>query len=88
MSINPAALEKVRTATMRGESFVTVLESLAKTMLLTGAAESSLTLDYRHKDIQIKDGDLIPIITIGLRQVSDAELIPMKEEKSEEKSAS
>ena len=44
--INPSALEKVKTAKMRGESFATVLESLAATLELTGAAETSITFDY------------------------------------------
>ena len=68
--VNKDALAKVKTAKMRGESFATVLESLATTLDLTGAAETSITFDYQHDDIEVERGDLVPFITIGLRQAT------------------
>ena len=76
--INPSALEKVKTAKMRGESFATVLESLATTLELTGAAETSITFDYQHDDIEVERGDLVPFITIGLRQATIKTLLGEK----------
>ena len=37
---------------------------------LTGAAETSMTFDYQHEDITVEPGDLIPFITVGLRQAT------------------
>lgn len=68
--INKAALEKVKTAKMKGESFATILEDLNLTLDVTGAAETSITFDYQHDDIKVERGDLIPFITIGLRQAT------------------
>ena len=68
--INKDALEKVKTAKMKGESFATILEDLNLTLEVTGAAETSITFDYQHDDIEVERGDLIPFITIGLRQAT------------------
>ncbi|MHC4297944.1 MAG: hypothetical protein ACYS7Y_11625 [Planctomycetota bacterium] len=70
MLINHEALEKVKTASMGGESFAKVLDTLAATLQFTGAAESHLTFDYQHDSIKVKSGELIPYITIGLRQAT------------------
>jgi hypothetical protein len=68
--INEKALDKVRTAKMTGESFAKVAEALDTTLAMTGAAETSMTFDYQHDDIEVVPGDLIPFITIGLRQAT------------------
>ncbi len=70
MPINQASLAKVREAKMSGASFAKVVETLAATLLLTGAAETSMSFDYQFKDIEVKPGDLIPFITVGLRQAT------------------
>ena len=68
--INQAALNKVKEAKMTGESFAMVLESVGSMLALTGAAETSMAFDYQHEDIKVERGDLIPVITIGLRQAT------------------
>ena len=70
MPVQKEALEKVRTAKMTGENFATVIGTLATSLELTGAAETHLTLDYQHDDMEVKPGDMIPVITIGLRQAT------------------
>lgn len=70
MPINQAALEKVKAAKMRGESFAMVFESFGAILDVTGAAEASMTFDYQHDDIEVKPGDLIPFVTVGLRQAT------------------
>ena len=70
MPINQAALAKVREAKMNGESFAKVALHIGGLLELTGAAESNLTFDYQHDDIEVEPGDLIPFITIGLRQAT------------------
>jgi len=68
--INQAALEKVHTAKINGGSLAMVLESIGAMRDLTGAAETSMTFDYQHDDIKVEPGDLIPFITVGLRQAT------------------
>jgi hypothetical protein len=70
MPINQAALSKVRDAKTSGKGFASVLEGLAATLILTGAAETSMSFDYQHEDIEVVPGDLIPFITVGLRQAT------------------
>jgi hypothetical protein len=71
LKINEQALNKVRQATrMNNESFVKLAKSLEQTLELTGAAETSLSLDYQHDDVEVVPGDLIPVITVSLRQAT------------------
>jgi len=70
MKINEQALDKIRQAPMTGESFVKLAESLMGTLELTGAVETSLSLDYQHDDVKVVPGDLIPCITLSLRQAT------------------
>ena len=72
--INQAALQKVKDAKMDGTSFAMVLESIGGMLDFTGAAETNMTFDYQHKDIEVEHGDLIPFITIGLRQATQPQL--------------
>jgi hypothetical protein len=59
---------------MTGETFVTVLDSLSRSLDLTGATETNLVLDYQSDDMEVERGDLIPSITIGLRQATLKEI--------------
>ena len=68
--INQAALEKVKTATMRGDAFAKICEGLDQMLDVTGAAETHVTFDYQHDDIEVKPGELVPFITIGVRQAT------------------
>jgi len=70
LKINEQALDKIRQAPMTGESFVKLAKSLETTLELTGAAETSLSLDYQHDDVEVVPGDLIPCITLSLRQAT------------------
>lgn len=81
MSVNKEALEKVRTAKMTGESFATIIGTLATSLELTGAAETSLLLDYQGASMVIEEGDLIPSISIGLRQATPNPKTPPEEAK-------
>lgn len=70
LKINEEALDKVRQAKMSGKGFAMVVETLMEALALTGAAETSLTFDYQHDDVKAVPGDLIPFITVGLRQAT------------------
>ena len=54
----------------RGMDIATIIEGLAQMLDVTGAAESHVTLDYQRDDIAVKPGDLIPYISIGIRQAT------------------
>lgn len=81
MSVHKEALEKVRTAKMTGESFAKVIGTLVTTLELTGATETSLMLDYQEPGMVIEEGDLIPTISIGLRQATPNPKTPPEEAK-------
>ena len=70
MSINPAALERLRAATFGAKTFVEVMEQMSLARGQFGAGDVSLTLDYQTDGQPVKAGDMIPYITIGLRQAT------------------
>lgn len=71
LKINEQALAKVQQAKrMNSDSFVKLARSLETTLELTGAAETSISLDYQHDDVEVVPGDLIPVITVSLRQAT------------------
>ncbi len=84
MSINPAALEQLRSATFKAETFATVMKQMSLAQDQLGAGDTSLTLDYQIVGEQVEAGDMIPYITIGLRQatVPATQPIDVPQEKS------
>lgn len=68
--INEAAIQKVTEAKMGGEHFAEVMKVMGGMLEVTGAAETQMQFDYQHGDIEVEPGDLIPFITIGLRQAT------------------
>jgi len=70
LKINEEALNRIRAAKMTGDSFAKVAQTLMDALAVTGAAETNVTFDYQHDDINTEPGDLIPFITIGLRQAT------------------
>lgn len=68
MPINTEALERVRTAKFTGENFVEIMEHMCAARDLLGAGDTQFSLDYQGADTDIKPGDMIPVITIGLRE--------------------
>ena len=70
MSINPAALEQLRAAPFGAQTFVDVMEQMSLARGLFGAGDVSLTLDYQTHGEPVQAGDMIPYITIGLRQAT------------------
>jgi len=70
MPIHQEALERVRSAKIRGEKVAEIMARFEGVLDATGAADCLLTLDYQGKDMDVQPGDLIPVITIGLRQAT------------------
>lgn len=68
MPINKEALERVKTASFGADIFVQILESMCATRDLLGSGDTQFSLDYQSVDTVIEPGDMIPVITIGLRE--------------------
>lgn len=68
MPINEQALEKLKAATFTATTFANVMAQMCEARDLLGAGDTQLTLDYQSEDTVVKPGDMIPVITIGLRQ--------------------
>jgi len=76
MPINEAALAKLRAATFTSENFIETMESMVKIQEMMGASgDTSLPLDYQEPGMEVKEGELIPVITIGLRAVKIVEIL-------------
>ena len=70
MPINQAALTRLGAATFQAETFVNVMEQMAGMRDALGAGDTTITLDYQEVDAVVLEGDMIPYITIGLRQAN------------------
>ncbi len=68
MPINEEALGRLKTATFTSTTFAEVMAQICEARDLYGAGDTQLTLDYQSKDTVVKPGEMIPVITIGLRQ--------------------
>jgi len=72
MPINQAALERFRGAKLRPEKFAEIMEAICSVRDTSAASDavSHLNLDYQDPDDEVQPGEMIPFITIGLRQAT------------------
>lgn len=70
MAINQAALDRLMAATFSARTFVAVMEQMSDIRDVCGAGTTDLHLDYQEDGDDVKAGELIPTITIGLRQAT------------------
>jgi len=72
MPINQAALERFKGAKLRPEKLVEIMEAICSARDASAAsnAVSSLNLDYQDQYDEVQPGEMIPFITIGLRQAT------------------
>ena len=68
MPINQAALDRLKGARLRPDKVAEILEQLSNVRDVFGAGDTHINLDYQEAGAEIKTGDMIPVITIGLRQ--------------------
>lgn len=66
MQINESALQRVRSAQLRGEGVALIFEMMAK-LVAEGAAAAEFTLGYQKPEDVIQEGDLVPVIVLALR---------------------
>jgi hypothetical protein len=76
MSINEAALKKLREATFSPENFINTMEQMLGIQEMMGATgDIQIPIDYQVAGEKVVTGEKIPFIIIGLRNVE-----PMEEE--------
>jgi len=70
MPINKEALNQLKSADkLCAQSFVDTMEHMFNIKNAMGApGDAQITLDYQGSDMEVKNGEMIPFITIGLRQ--------------------
>ncbi len=67
MPIHQATFDRLRAAKISGQGIATILEQMATGVELFGAAALELQLDWQKPDDEVRDGDLLPVVTLSLR---------------------
>jgi len=67
MPIHQATFDRLRAAKIGGDGLATILEQMAAGIEAFGAATSQLQLDWQQPDDELRDGDLLPVVTLSLR---------------------
>lgn len=68
MQINERTRKLLADADFTAEHVVECLDMICRTNAVIGGGDTQLTLDYQDSETVVKPGDMIPFITIGLRQ--------------------
>jgi hypothetical protein len=67
MPIHHATFDRLRAAKISGDGLATILEQMAAGIEMLGAASSQLQLDWQQPDDDLREGDLLPVVTLSLR---------------------
>ena len=67
MPIHHPTFDRLRAAKISGDGLATILEQMVAGIEAFGAATSQLQLDWQQPDDELRDGDLLPIVTLSLR---------------------
>ena len=67
MPIHGPTFDRLRAAKVSGDGLATILEQMAASVEMLGAASSQLQLDWQQPDDEVRDGDLMPVVTLSLR---------------------
>jgi len=67
MPIHQATFDRLRAAKISGDGLATILQQMAAGIETLGAATSQLQLDWQQPDDEVRDGDLLPVVTLSLR---------------------
>ena len=67
MPIHDATFDRLRAAKISGEGLATILEQMADGIETLGAATSQLQVDWQKPDDEVREGDLLPVVTLSLR---------------------
>ena len=67
MPIHHPTFDRLRAAKISGQGIATILQQMATGVEMFGAAASELQLDWQKPDDEVRDGDLLPVVTLSLR---------------------
>jgi len=67
MPVHQATFDRLRAAKISGDGLATILEQMAAGIEMLGAATSQLQLDWQQPDDELREGDLLPVVTLSLR---------------------
>ena len=67
MPIHQATFDRLRAAKISGDGLATILKQMVAGVEHFGAAASELQLDWQQPDDELRDGDLLPVVTLSLR---------------------
>ena len=67
MPIHQATFDRLRAAKISGAGLATILEQMVAGIETLGAATSQLQLDWQQPDDELRDSDLLPVVTLSLR---------------------
>ena len=76
MLIHHATFDRLRAAKVSGDGLATILEQMVAGIEMLGAATSQLQLDWQQPDDELREGDLLPVVTLSLRPA----IVPPTEE--------
>jgi len=65
--IHHPTFDRLRAAKISGDGLATILEQMAAGIEMLGAATSQLQLDWQQPDDELREGDLLPVVTLSLR---------------------
>ena len=67
MPIHQATFDRLRAAKISGDGLATILQQMAAGIETLGAATSQVQLDWQQPDDEVREGDLLPVVTLSLR---------------------
>ena len=67
MPIHHPTFDRLRAAKISGDGLATILEQMTADIEMLGAATSQLQLDWQQPDDELREGDLLPVVTLSLR---------------------
>ena len=67
MPIHQATFDRLRAAKISGDGLATILQQMVAGIETLGAATSQLQLDWQRPDDEVREGDLLPVVTLSLR---------------------
>lgn len=76
MPIHQATFDRLRAAKISGDGLATILQQMAAGVETLGAATSQLQLDWQQPGDELREGDLLPVVTLSLRPA----IVPPSEE--------
>jgi hypothetical protein len=67
MPVHQATFDRLRAAKISGDGLATILQQMAAGVETLGAATSQLQFDWEQPDDEVREGDLLPVVTLSLR---------------------